>query len=226
MPDRPYPAAPDFPKPSLPPRPAVELRRRGELRVEKFLLAATEVFNEKGFRDARLSDIVKRAGGSLATLYRVFGDKEGLVHALMEDGIRDFGHRLDELLLSPHPPAIALENSACSMVEYILDPTRIVCHRIVTAEGLSQPALRDWFHAHCVAPMETQLAEYFTREAKAGRLLIEDPTSAADHFYMLVFGGLILRSVNGRISTSDLPQAQMMARSAVRLFLKGTLPQN
>ena len=50
-------------------RPPVELCKRGEIRVERFLDAATEVFIEKGYQHARLSDIVARAGGSLATLY-------------------------------------------------------------------------------------------------------------------------------------------------------------
>ena len=64
----------------LRPRPQVDLCRRGEIRAEKFLDAATEVFAEKGYQHARLSEIVARAGGSLATLYRIFGDK-GTGHA-------------------------------------------------------------------------------------------------------------------------------------------------
>lgn len=213
-------------KPTLPPRPAVELQRRGELRVERFLDVAIEVFNEKGYQGARLSDIVKRAGGSLATLYRAFGDKEGLVHALMERSIRDFGKEVEELLDSPLPPAQALEEAACHMVEEILSPARIACHRIITAEGISQPALRDWFRAHGIQPAEQLLSEYFARETRAGRLHIEDPDVAADHFYMLVFGGLIIRSINGWVDVTQLPQIQARARSAVRMFLQGTLPRS
>ena len=46
----------------LRPRPQVELCRRGEIRAEKFLDAATDVFAEKGYQHARLSEIVARAG--------------------------------------------------------------------------------------------------------------------------------------------------------------------
>lgn len=213
-------------KPTLPPRPAVELQRRGELRVEKFLAAATEVFNEKGYQAARLSDIVKRAGGSMATLYRAFGDKEGLIHALMEQSINDFGRSLDTLLQSPLPPAQALEEAASQMAEEVLSPTRLACHRVVISEGMNQPALRDWFHAHGVAPMEVLLSQYFTRETAAGRMYIENPEQAAHFFYMLVIGGLVLRSVNGRVVLSDLPKAQKQARDAVRLFMAGALPRD
>lgn len=211
--------------PSLPPRPAVELQRRGELRVEKFLEAATEVFNEKGYQAARLSDIVKRAGGSMATLYRAFGDKVGLVHALMERSIQHFGRSLDELAVSTLPVDQALEQAAFKMVEEILTPARIACHRVVISEGMSQPELRDWFQAHGVQPMELLLSQYFTRETEAGRLHVDNPDLAAHHFYMLVIGGVILRSVNGRMSPDDVPVAKERAQAAVRLFLNGALPR-
>lgn len=96
--------APGLPVPNLAlpeaPRPAiavagattrlpVDLCKRGEMRVERFIDAATVVFTEKGYRHARLSEIVARAGGSLATLYRVFGDKEGLAHAIIQRRLRD-----------------------------------------------------------------------------------------------------------------------------------------
>ena len=225
MPNRHRPNPSETGKPTLPPRPAVELQRRGELRVEKFLEAATEVFNEKGYQAARLSDIVKRAGGSMATLYRAFGDKTGLVHALMERSIDSFGQSLDELMQSPLPPDEALEQAAYRMVEEILTPSRIACHRVVISEGMRLPELRDWFHAHGVEPMETLLNEYFQRETQAGRLFVEDPYRSAHLFYMMVIGGLVLRSVNGRMSPDDIPHAKEQARLAVRLFLAGTYPR-
>ncbi len=209
----------------LPPRPAVELQRRGEIRVEKFLEAATVVFNEKGYQAARLSDIVKLAGGSMATLYRAFGDKVGLVHALMERSINNFGQSLDELMLSPLPPEQALEQAAYRMVEEILTPSRIACHRVVISEGMRLPELRNWFQAHGVDPMEAMLNAYFQRETAAGRLHVEDPDRSAHLFYMMVIGGLVLRSVSGRISPADLPLAKQQARQAVRLFLAGALPR-
>ena len=69
------------------------------------------------------------------------------------------------------------------------------------------------------------LNEYFQRETAAGRLYVEDPDRSAHLFYMMVIGGLILRSVNGRISPDDIPHAKQQARLAVRLFLSGVLPR-
>ena len=38
-------------------------------RRHAFLLAAREVFLEQGYEEASVNDVVRRAGGSLATLY-------------------------------------------------------------------------------------------------------------------------------------------------------------
>src|SRR3546814_15783327 len=66
------------------PRPDVELCKRGELRTERFLDAAMAAFIETGYRRASLGEIVRQAGGSMSTLYRAFGDKEGLAPAILE----------------------------------------------------------------------------------------------------------------------------------------------
>lgn len=202
-----------------------ELGRRAEIRAEKFLEAAVEVFFEKGYRAARLSDIVGRAGGSMATLYRVYGDKEGLAHAIMDRHIHAFNDSLEVLEDSELPPEQVLPAVAETMVDEMLTPGHIVCHRIVIAEGLSLPELRDWFYAHGVAPAEERLTGYFRRQQEAGRLQFDSPKIAADRFYMLVFGVIILRTVNGRLNPAENIRLRAEARQAVDIFLRGVQPR-
>src|SRR3546814_12467108 len=90
------------------PRPDVELGKRGELRTERFLDAAMDAFIEKGYRRASLGEIVRQAGGSMSTLYRAFGDKEGLAHAIIERHMATVTARLQDLSLSGLPPESAL----------------------------------------------------------------------------------------------------------------------
>ena len=214
------------PRAPRPPRPKPEYYRRGEIRVEKFLEAATEVFLEKGYRDTRLSDVVARSGGSLSTLYSAYGDKRGLALAIMDRSIAAFGTSLDLLHESELPPREALPAASERMVAEILSPGRIVTHRIVIAEGLAFPDLRDWFMEHGVAPAERRLTAYFEREQRAGRLVLDLPVNTANRFYMMMFGGVILRSVNGQIGPADLPRIQAEARQAVSIFLEGVLPRS
>lgn len=217
--------APRVPRsPPIKPRPNVELCKRGEVRVERILAAATEVFLEMGYRKARLSDIVARAGGSLSTLYRAFGDKEGLAHAIMEHSIQVFGEGIASLQESTLPPEEALAAATDRMLEEMLTPGRIVTHRIVLAEGAEFPELREWFMTHGVQTAEHSLAEYFARETAAGRLSMASPELAAKHFFIMVFGAVIVHSASGRIGQYSLERLRTETREALSIFLRGVLP--
>lgn len=58
---------------------------RGTARRRAFLEAARAVFLDHGYEATSVNDIVRKAGGSLATLYGQFGNKEGLFLAVVED---------------------------------------------------------------------------------------------------------------------------------------------
>jgi AcrR family transcriptional regulator len=53
-------------------------RKDGKKTRLNLLNAACEVFSQKGFRDARVSEICKRAGSNLASVNYYFGDKKNL----------------------------------------------------------------------------------------------------------------------------------------------------
>ncbi|QIL20747.1 TetR/AcrR family transcriptional regulator [Thermomonas sp. HDW16] len=202
-----------------------EASDRAELRIEKFIQAATAVFLEKGYRNARLNDVVARSGGSLSTLYGVFGDKQGLALEIMQRSIVSFGEGLELLYQSELPPEQALQQAAARMIDEILSPGRIVAHRIAVGEGLCVPELRDWFMEHGVAPAEHLLTLYFQREKDNGRLVLDHPAVVANRFYMMVFGSVILRSVMGIIGQEHAEQAKLDAREAVSIFIDGVLPR-
>lgn len=193
-------------------------------RAGKFLQAAVEVFLEKGYGNARLSDIVARSGGSLSTLYQLYGGKKGLARAIMEQGIGGFARSL-EILDDPRlTPAQALPVAAVGMLEEILTPRHIVIHRIIIAEGVGLPDLRDWFFEHGVAPPIRILAGYFSRQKRAGNLLMGSPTDTANRFYMMVFGDAIIRSTAGTLDGASLAQTLGDTRQAVALLVRGMLP--
>ncbi len=218
----PAPHAPGAPP--IKPRPDVELCKRGEERVERILAAATEVFLEKGYRKARLSDIVARAGGSLATLYRAFGDKQGLAHAIMEQSILAFGEGIASLQQSTLPPEQALAEATDLLLDEMLTPQRIVTHRIALGECSEFPELLDWFMTHGVFTAERSLSEYFARETAAGRLRMASPELAAKHFFIMVFGAIIIHSVTGRIALTGRERLREETREALSIFLRGVLP--
>lgn len=221
-------SAPPSPNPKRTPfraRPDVELCKRGELRSERFLDAATDAFIEKGYRGASLSEIVKQAGGSMSTLYRVFGDKEGLAHAIIERHMDVVTARLQDLSLSGLPPESALRQVGESILDASLSRESLLVHRIVIGEGRDFPDLRDWFFAHAVMPAQALLTEYLRTEIEAGRLQLRSPAIASSQFFMMIFGELMIRVASGNQSNPDAGTAREEARAAVDLFLHGALPR-
>jgi len=206
-------------------RPDVELCRRGELRSERFLDAATDAFIEKGYRRASLSEIVGRAGGSMSTLYRVFGDKEGLAHAIIERHMATVTERLQDLSLSGLPPQTALQQVGESILDASISRESLLVHRIVIGEGRDFPELRDWFFAHAVMPAQAILTDYLEHEIAAGRLALRAPAVASSQFFMMIFGELIIRVASGNRANPDPAIAREEARAAVDLFLHGALPR-
>lgn len=195
------------------------------MRVERFIDAATAVFTEKGYRHARLSEIVARAGGSLATLYRVFGDKEGLAHAIIQRRLRDLDLRLQDLKLEGLSPEQALRQAAVQIADGLAAPESVVVHRIVIGEGQSLPTLRDWFFDNAVASLRDTLRVYFEKEVAAGRLVMASPALASSHFFMMLFGDLVIRISSGNRHVVDVRELRAHALDAVEIFLHGALPR-
>ena len=68
-----------------PARPAK--RERGRLRVAAIMEAGAEVFAEKGYDAATMTEIAARAETAIGSLYRFFPSKESLADALLESYI-------------------------------------------------------------------------------------------------------------------------------------------
>jgi AcrR family transcriptional regulator len=63
-------------------------RLRAETRVQRFLDAATELFNAGSGKDFTVQEVVDRSGQSLRSFYQYFGGKHELLLALFEESVR------------------------------------------------------------------------------------------------------------------------------------------
>jgi len=83
---------------TIPPAGANEPKReRGRLRVAAIMDAGIEVFTEKGFDAATMTEIAARSGTAIGSLYRFFPSKESLADALLLQYTQYVTSRLAEL---------------------------------------------------------------------------------------------------------------------------------
>jgi AcrR family transcriptional regulator len=82
-------------------------RQRGHARVQALLGAAGEVFAEKGYEAATMTEIAARAGSAIGSLYQFFPTKAALAQALVAQQLDVLAQRLDALAAAA--PRLELE---------------------------------------------------------------------------------------------------------------------
>jgi len=200
------------------PEPATE---RGRYRRDRILDAATEVLIEQGYERASVSEIGRRAGGSLQTLYRQFGSKEGLVRAILERKCRSVYEPLEAPEILEREPEQALRELGLRLARLSLSPEALMVNRIVLAEGYRQPALRRMFYEEGPGRARALLADYFRRQVEQGRMRLDDCDVAAMQFLEMVKGSYATRALLGEPPAADDPAVETAIRQAVETFLHG-----
>jgi TetR/AcrR family transcriptional regulator, mexJK operon transcriptional repressor len=200
---------------------------RGLLRREAMLEAAWQAVLEKGFSGVTLMDILKHSGGSKATLYKWFGDKDGLLKESIEHHIQDFYEQLHITLNADQDPIILLRHFAQTYVERITQPDAIrFLHLLMSDSQHIAPLTRQFLEN---GPMRTQklLAAFLKECSVKGPLKISDPDRAADLLLTMLQGQYIFNIFNHCVLDEQLESyrktAKDRAHSAVDLFLKATL---
>ncbi|MBE0492808.1 MAG: TetR/AcrR family transcriptional regulator [Thiomicrospira sp.] len=72
----------------------------------KVLTSALYLFVEKGYFNTSIPDLVKHSGVSTGTIYKHFGDKQGLANSLMERLIEEL-YQQEIAIIEPHSSAQA-----------------------------------------------------------------------------------------------------------------------
>jgi AcrR family transcriptional regulator len=196
------------------------LSERARARREAILAAGRELFLEKGYSATSLADVVKRSGGSLATVYELFGNKRGLFEAILVGYAEEILSPLCTEGVAPDPER-GLAAVGHRYLESILCPTAVAWFRVVIQEAPHVPELRETFFCADGAPVERALAGYLAELARQGKLSVDDPLVAAGQFLDLLRGGLHRRALAGDNAAPTAAEIDRQVTSAVRLFLHG-----
>lgn len=183
-----------------------------------FQQAARELFIEQGYERTTLAEVVDRAGGSLATLYKLFGNKEGLLDAVLAQS-RDLGHSVVERVAAQGlPPAETLHRLGAELNAIYLDPPNLSVVRIVIGRSICDVDFaRSFFD---LSQMKAKLAmrDLFRRWGDKGIALNGDPEMLADLFLsLLVFDFQIQAISHGFMA----PPTEAQVRERTDFFLRG-----
>ncbi|UYF98602.1 MULTISPECIES: TetR/AcrR family transcriptional regulator [unclassified Halomonas] len=194
---------------------------RGVARRERLLDAARDVFLEQGYAGASVNDVVARAGGSLATLYKQFGSKEGLFTAAMERHIETAWAVIEAGRRDRQAPEQVLFELGRRMLMLVFDPGVIRLMRGLAFEAERAPALGELFLVRGPDRTREALADYLSDQVEQGRLALEAPREAAGIFMGMLMGEWHINALLGRDLAIDEARCNARARHCAAIFLEG-----
>ncbi|GAA0786435.1 transcriptional regulator, TetR family [Marinobacterium sediminicola] len=201
------------------------LTPKGLERQRRILDAAREVFLEQGYDNASINDIMCRAGGSLSTLYRLFGSKLGLFEAMMmQTSNRVFAafEAVECAAKRGDSPEQALKRYGHLLLERVLSPEAIGLYRLVSMDCSSEREhIQSLFYAQGPKRINEKLSAYLQRQVEQGIMNIRDTETAAFQFMEMVKGNFQLRALMG-VSISKEEQDRAVDQ-AIELFLYGAM---
>ena len=188
------------------------------------LEAAQQLFSEQGFDGVSMDQIAQTAGVSKLTVYSHFGDKDGLLSAV----VRAHCEREMPMELFEPSPDVPLRprllDIAHAFFVMVSCPQAIAGHRMLCAPHAMTPNLARLFWEAGPARIQNGLSELLKRRADAGELVIDDTEIAASHFFALLKGEPHARLMIGFPAEMDERAIDRHLESVVDLFLRAYQP--
>ena len=199
---------------------------RGEARRRAFLDAALEVFLKHGLGAASVNDVVRMAGGSLATLYAQFGSKEGLFVAMFAERVETLVEPLQQIGSSHLPLKEGLQEIGVRFLTAVLRPQSAALYRIVLAEGMNYPDLAAQFQAVGPERVRAAVKGYLDERRQAGEVREGFDTDwGATYFIELLRARHVFSSMT--VPNYDPPHEEIEASvtRAIDAFVNGATPR-
>lgn len=186
--------------------------RQSAAERRKAILAATRaVFLERGYANASIDAVVERSGGSKATVYQLFGNKEGLLAALVAEGAEELAHLVETLPLDG-----GLEDSlrafARGYLNLVLRPERLGLFRLVVGESSRVPELGDVFYRSGPQSCGKGMTRFFGSVMERGLMRRADPERTAFQFIHALRGDLYMQVM---LNPTRAPTADEIERHIV-----------
>ncbi|AQW80675.1 TetR/AcrR family transcriptional regulator [Campylobacter pinnipediorum] len=214
------------------------ISNKGQKRYDNFIQVGLELFLQNGYERTSLNDLVRKSGGSLASIYKFFTNKEGLFEAILEKKFSDFQENLEKSVKLKDTNNLDeyLYTFAISYIEIFYRLEVIELSRIVISETYKNPGLGRILYESIVSKSVNLLIQYFEREEIKSQLKdLELPVSEekepytesetlAYKFCALIRDPFYTHTLwlgNKEIKSPTKKRKEMMAKNIVEIFLYG-----
>jgi len=195
------------------------------LKRRQILDGARQVFLAQGFDGASMGEIAKVAGVSKGTLYVYFDSKEQLFEALTTEEKQGLAEVLFKLDGDDPDVRSVLTELGRTYLRYFSRPEHISSIRMVIGAAEKFPRLGQSYYEAGPCQGIARLKDYFDRQARAGRLSIEDTEVAAQHFLDLCVSGVARRLLFAVGNVPTEAEVERNVGNAIRVFFAAYGPK-
>lgn len=180
--------------------------------------AALTLFVEQGYERTTLGHIVERAGGSLATVYKLFGSKDGLLEEVVFEKASSGEVIIAEAVAQGGRPAAMLHRIAEGLHEHFLDPEVVALVRIVIARSVSDTDFARLFFERTATRTRDLLERMFASWKSSGVPMSGEPDLLAEIFLGLFVSDLHAEAISHGIAVDHTAER---LRARVEFFIAG-----
>jgi AcrR family transcriptional regulator len=191
------------------------LNARDRSRIEtrrRLLETGLELFSRQGVATTRASDVASASGVAVGTLYLHFKDKQGLLRAILREGVEELMSALQQMALSPVPEPAAAVRAHTEILVRFAESHPGLCRILFDPESV-RTNISTEITEHLVAMQEQRLRE---GAAKGVIPPCMDPTVAAHGVV-----GMLLQVLNWWARNPGTVPADTVIETLTRLRLSG-----
>lgn len=196
-------------------RPEKQAKRRQEIEN-----AAYDVLAKKGFIGTSMLAIAKRAGASNETLYKWYGNKQGLFRSMIEENAREVAELLKTDMATGKDPMLTLKNLGPLLLGLLVSDKAIALNRAAIADakesGQLGPTLAE-AGRDTIAPL---IGQVFEAARKKGELDFDMTEEVVEIYIGLLVGDLQIRRAIGVCGKLGSTEIERRANRAQHLICK------
>lgn len=188
---------------------------------ERLIDAARGLFLEHGYAETGVRAIAARAGCNVSLIKHYFGSKDGLLRAIVIEGIGVIGGEVRAILSEPSPPEERLLRLIDFLVDHVTDHLALfqIVHREMECLGNVAPELLPR-----IASLHEQLVGVLSELRDQGRLRDVEPVVAATLLLAMIRFPFMAQPLSTRVlGPLTHERIETIKRQVASVFLHGVL---
>ena len=153
---------------------------RLDRRRQAILDAARELFISKGYEQTTLGDVVEAAGGSLSTIYKLFGNKDGLLDAVVFAKVVSGAEMIRQVVDDEPDPVKALSRIARELYHTHLEAEAVALVRVVIAHSIRDKSFAERFFTTTAMRSRDAVEAALHKWRAEGLKFVGSPSELAD----------------------------------------------